>query len=123
MDDWGLVRSIILTVLALTTTIATAGVGLMFGSLRTLRDTANDLRARVGDLEQERANDKEEKAALASALAEQTSENHLLKTMVMGKVEWVALTDQVGDLHKQTLVWWRKADETMAAILTEVREK
>lgn len=116
MDDWGMVRSIVLTVLAITTTIATAGVGLMFGSLRTLRDTANDLRARVADLEKERAEDKAENAELSS-------ENRILKTMVTGKVEWVALTDQLEDHHRQTMIWWRKADDTMAAILTEVKDQ
>lgn len=114
MDDWGLIRSIVLTVFGVTTVIATAGLGLMFGSLRTLRDTANDLRLRVGDLEKERAEDKAEKAELLT-------ENRLLKTMVTGKVEWVALTDQLEDHHKQAVVWWRQADETMTAILTEVR--
>ena len=114
MDDWGLIRSVILTVFGVTTIAATAGLGLMFGSLRTLRDTANDLRLRVSDLEDERAKDRERNAELES-------ENKVLKTMVTGKVEWIALTDQLEDHHRQTMIWWRQADETMAAILTEVR--
>ena len=113
MDDWGLIRSIVMTVTTVTTVAATVGVGLMFGSLRTLRDTAGDLRNRVSDLEKERAEDKAEKAELET-------ENRMLKTMVMGKVEWVALTDQLEAHHRETIVFWRKAEDQLTAILTEV---
>lgn len=114
--DWSLLRTIIVGVLSVTTIIATAGVGLMFGSLRTLRDTSNDLRARVSDLEKERAEDKAENAELAG-------ENKLLKSMMTGKVEWVALTDQLEHHHKQALVWWEKADGRLVAIQTAVEAR
>lgn len=113
--DWDLVRSILTAVLATATIIATALVGVLFGSLKTLRDTSNDLRARVGDLEKERAEDKAD-------LSESRSENAILKSMVTGKVEWIALTDQLEEHHRQALDWWRRADGRLEAIPEAIRE-
>lgn len=113
--DWGSLQAIITGVLTVSTIIATALVGVLFGSLKTLRDTAGDLRNRVTDLEKERAEDKAD-------LAEKDAENRILKTMVTGRVEWVALTDQLEEHHRQALAWWRKADDHIAAIPTAIAE-
>lgn len=113
--DWDTTRSIITGVLSVATIIATALVGVLFGSLKTLRDTANDLRARVTDLEKERAEDR-------AANIELDSENKMLKSMVTGKVEWVALTDQLEEHHRQALGWWKKADGHLAAIPAALHE-
>ena len=48
--DWDLLGRIVTGVLSVTTIIATALVGVLFGSLKTFRDTAADLRSRVGIL-------------------------------------------------------------------------
>ncbi len=111
--DWDLLGKVVTGVLTVTSIIATALVGVLFGSLKTLRDTANDLRSRVTDLEKERTDDRAE-------IVEMHSENRLLKAMVTGKVEWVALTDQVEDLQRQWLAWRKEARETLAQILKEV---
>jgi len=107
--DFDAVKSVILSVMTVATIIATAGVGLMFGSLRTLRDTANDLRSRVTDLEKERAEDK-------GANAELKAENKLLTSMVQGKVEWVALTDLLEEHHRQAIVKWDLTDKHLTVI-------
>jgi chromosome segregation ATPase len=108
--DWDLLGRIVTGVLSVTTIIATALVGVLFGSLKTLRDTANDLRSRVTDLEKERVEDRAE-------IAESQSENRLLKAMVTGKVEWVALTDQLEEHHRQAVSWWGET----RTILSEIR--
>lgn len=109
--DWDLLGRIVTGVLSVTTIIATALVGVLFGSLKTLRDTANDLRSRVADLEKERTEDRAE-------IAEAHSENKLLKAMVTGKVEWVALTDQLEEHHRQAVSWWGDTREVLQQILT-----
>lgn len=109
--DWDLLGRIVTGVLSVTTIIATALVGVLFGSLKTLRDTANDLRSRVSDLEKERTEDRAD-------LAEAHSENKLLKAMVTGKVEWVALTDQLEDHHRQAVTWWAETRKVLQDILT-----
>lgn len=108
--DWDLLGRIVTGVLSVTTIIATALVGVLFGSLKTLRDTAADLRSRVGDLEKERGEDRAE-------IAEAHSENKLLKAMVTGKVEWVALTDQLEDHHRQAVLWWAETRGVLQQIL------
>lgn len=114
--DFDSTKSVILSVMTVATILATAGVGLMFGSLRTLRDTANDLRNRVGDLEKERIEDK-------GALAESRSENVLLKSMVTGKVEWVALTDQLEEHHRQALAYWGRTDKQLGDLPGRIGEE
>jgi len=115
MDDWGLLRSVLLGVMSVTTIIATAGVGLMFGSLKTLRDTANDLRARVGDLEKERGEDKAENAQLAE-------ENKWLRTALTGKVDWGAVTDLLAGHDRKAELHWQKDEALLNEILTAIRE-
>jgi len=114
--DWDLIRSIFFVVFGVATTVSAALVGLLFGSLRTLRDTAGDLRERVKDLETERTKDKSEKAELHA-------ENSLLKSMVTGKVEWVALTDQLEEHHRQALQWWKLFGERLEEISTKVERR
>ena len=112
--DWDLLGRIITGVLSITTIIATALVGVLFGSLKTLRDTANDLRSRVSDLEKERTEDRAE-------IAEAHSENKVLKALVTGKVEWVALTDQLEEHHRQALGVWVKFEGLLGEILAALR--
>lgn len=107
--DWEATKSITLSVMTVATIIATAGVGLMLGSLKGLRDTAADLRGRVGDLEKERAEDKADNAELKA-------ENKLLTGMVQGKVEWVALTDLLEEHHRQAIVKWDQTDRHLTVI-------
>lgn len=89
--------------------VAAAVAALNWGRVKNLRDTADDLRKRVDDLEKERAEDRAEKAEL-------TAENSLLKAMVTGKVEWVALTDQLEEHHRQALGFWEEALQLLRAM-------
>ena len=112
---WGTVQTVVLMVLAGVTTITTALVGIQIGTVRTLRDSNNDLRARVVDLERERTEDK-------AAIVERDAENSLLRAMVTGKVDWVALTDLLEHHHREALDWWKKADERWATLPAEIRQ-
>ena len=113
--DLGSLQGILTGVLTVTTIIASALVGILFGSLKTLRDTAGDLRNRVTDLEKERTEDK-------AKIAEEEAKTKILQAMVTGKVEWVALTDQLEEHHRQALVWWAKADGHLQVIPTAVHD-
>jgi hypothetical protein len=121
MDDWGTVQTVILGVLAVITTITTALVGIQIGTVRTLRESNNDLRARVGDLETERLNDKAKIVERDGKISERDSEIALLKAMVTGKVEWIAVTDQLENHHREALEWWEKADGHLSAIPEALR--
>jgi hypothetical protein len=74
-------------------------VGLMRERLSNQGAAIDEFRNRVGDLEKERN-------SLRADLSEVQSENKLLNTMVMGKVEWVAITDQLEEHHRQALQQW-----------------
>jgi hypothetical protein len=111
---WGGVQSTILAVLAVTTTITTALVGLQIGTVRTLRESNKDLRDRVSDLEKERLEDKAENGKLSS-------ENQLLKAMVTGKVEWIAVTDQIEAHAREALDHWSSTEAKLTEILAAVR--
>lgn len=112
---WDSFQAILTGALAVATIIASALVGILFGSLKTLRDTANDLRNRVSDLEDERTRDKAE-------IAEEKAKSKILQSMVTGRVEWVALTDQLEEHHRQALTWWAKADGHLGDIPVAVHD-
>lgn len=112
-STWGGIQTAVLAVLAITVTITTALVGLQIGTVRTLRESNKDLRDRVTDLEKERLEDKAENAELHS-------ENQLLKAMVTGKVEWIAVTDQLEDHHRDAMAHWSTTEARLAEILKTV---
>jgi demethoxyubiquinone hydroxylase (CLK1/Coq7/Cat5 family) len=115
MSDWSGIQSTVLAILAVTTTITTALVGLQIGTVRTLRESNRDLRDRVTDLEKERLEDR-------AANGKLTSENQLLKAMVTGKVEWIAVTDQIEAHAREALDHWRETEAKLTEILAAVRE-
>jgi hypothetical protein len=82
-------------IFGITTILATAVAGLVWGTVKTVRDTASDLRGRVGDLETERAKDK-------ALIAELRTENTVLTKTVTGEVHWVALTALLTLHHKES---------------------
>jgi hypothetical protein len=96
--DWQNILGVAATIFALA---SAAGLGLMRGTLNNLRDSNGDLRARVGDLEKQRSEDH-------ARIAEVESENKLLNAMVTGRVEWVAISDQVEEHHRQSLASWNR---------------
>jgi hypothetical protein len=104
--DWQNVLGVAATIFALA---SAAGLGLMRGTVANLRASNDDLRLRVGDLEKERSEDR-------ASLAEVRGENALLRSMVTGKVEWVALTDQLEEHHRQALKHWSKIAAGIEAI-------
>lgn len=104
--DWQNVLGVAATIFALA---SAAGLGLMRGTLGTLRASNDDLRSRVTDLEKDRV----EKTA---KLAEVQSENRTLKAMVTGKVEWTAISDQLEDHHRQALASWKSIGTSLEQI-------
>lgn len=122
VGGWGTVQTVVLAVLAITTTITTALVGLQIGTVRTLRDSNSDLRDRVTDLEKERMEDKAEIVKRDGQIAEKESENSLLRAMVTGKVEWIAVTDQLESHHREALGHWQATEDKLGEILKTLRE-
>lgn len=101
--DFSGFQPILTGVLFVATTIATAVVGVLFGTNKTLRDTANDRGVRITDLEAQVIRTKAD-------LAERNSEVSILKSMVTGKVELIALGDQLDEHHRQAVVHWTRLD-------------
>lgn len=120
--DWELLKSISSGVFVVTTIVVGGLLGLVYGDQKRLRTAAEDLRHRVDDLESERAADKVKIAERDGKIAERDGEVALLKTVVTGKVEWLALTDQLEEHHRQALAYWKKADDRMADMLAAMRE-
>lgn len=123
--DWELIKSVATGVFAVVVVIGGGVLGLVYSNQKTLRSSNQDLRDRVDDLEKERADDKLEIAGLSSKVNERDGEIGLLKSMVTGKVEWVAISDQLEEHHRQALAYWRTADERMLGIdghMVEIRD-
>jgi hypothetical protein len=111
--DWQNVLGVAATIFALA---SAAGLGLMRGTLTTLRSSNDDLRNRVSDLEKDRV----EKTA---ELAEVRSENRTLKAMVTGRVEWTAISDQLEEHHRQSLGAWKRMDANLTKIHRDLNPK
>lgn len=121
-STWGGVQDIVLAVMAIMVTITTALVGLQIGTVRTLRESNRDLRDRVADLEKERLEDRAEIVERDGRIAEKDSEISLLRAMVTGKVEWIAVTDQLEGHSREALTHWKATEERLDEILTALRE-
>jgi hypothetical protein len=110
------------TVFAVTTLIATGLSGLTWGLVRTLRDAAGDLRARVQDLEDERAEDAKaaavERAENAKEIARLSSENVTLRSLVTGEVHWQAIADLLDHHHAEAKAVW----ERLVPAVTHIEE-
>ena len=113
---------ILTAVLAITTVAAAAFAGLKIGTERTLRDSNSDLRARVADLESGRESDRAKIAEAEAKANEALAENRLLTSMVQGRVEWTAISDQLEEHHRQSLDWWGRIDGHLAEIETTLKE-
>lgn len=102
-------------VLLVATIISTALVGVLFGSTKTLRETVTDRGVRIDDLEKE--------VARAEARAtEAESESRLLKTMVTGKVELIALGDLLDEHHKQAITYWTRIGDRLEQVPEKIVE-
>jgi hypothetical protein len=84
---------------AITAIGAITFVGLMRERLANQGKAIDEFRGRVGDLEKERMD-------LRAQLGEAQSETKVLKAMMTGKVEWVAISDQLEEHHRQALAQW-----------------
>ena len=103
-------------VLAVTTLVAAAFAGLMIGTQRTLRDSNADLRDRVKDLEDERKVDKATIARIDAADKEKAGEIKMLTSMIQGRVDWTAISDQLEEHHRQALSYWERSEQHLSGI-------
>jgi hypothetical protein len=103
--DWQNVLGVAATVFALA---SAAGLGLMRGTLGNLRASNTDLRERVTDLEKERAEDHSKITALEGKVAAAEDREHYLQSIVQGRVEWTAISDQLEDVHRILVLVQRK---------------
>ena len=87
---------ILTTILTVATIIACAVTGLTVGTVRTLRDSNNDLRGRVKDLEDNRAADQ-------ALIATQKADLDALGRVVTGEVHWKAQSEQLLSLTTQVV--------------------
>lgn len=101
--EWGQVQPIVSGVLFVATLISTAVVGVLFGTSKTQNATIEARGIRIADLEGEVVRAKAE-------LAEVRSESSVLKSMVTGKVELIALGDQLDEHHRQAVSHWTQID-------------
>lgn len=97
-------------VFGVTTILATAVAGLIWGTVRTVRDAASDLRGRVGDLEAERAKDK-------ARIAELETANVVLTKTVTGEVHWVALMHLLKLHHEESSADMKRAIDLLIRVL------
>lgn len=114
--DWDAVQKVLTPVLFVVVLIASGAAGAMFISLRTLRESNEDLRNRVGDIEKERAD-------LRADVADKDGRIRVLESVVTGEVHWAALTDQLEAHHKFAVERWDKTTETLAAIREALEQR
>lgn len=114
--DWAFIKEIATVIFAVATFVTAGLLGLVYGDQKRLRTAAEDLRKRVDDLESERADDKVKIAERDGKILERDAEIALLKNVVTGKVEWIAVTDQVEEHHRQALQQWTKTDAHLVEI-------
>ncbi|MGH3496200.1 MAG: hypothetical protein ACRDP1_01880 [Nocardioidaceae bacterium] len=85
--------------------------GLMRGRITMLRETADDLRSRLGDLE---ASDR----AKSTELAELRNERDVLRRMVTGEAQLTRLTEMLDHHHEQAMAEWRRLTDVDRRIET-----
>lgn len=97
--------------------VVTAGLlGLQQGTVKTLRDTNQDLRDRRDDLEKENN-------LLEITASKLKAENDVLKSIVTGEVHWAALNDQLEAHHGQALTHWARVTQLLDKIVHVLEEK
>lgn len=111
--EWSQLQPIIAGILFVATVIATAVVGVLFGTNKTLKDTVDARGTRISDLEGEVVRKESETAELRS-------ETSILKSMVTGKVELVALSDLLDEHHRQATIQWANIDGHVQEIPTKL---
>ncbi len=102
------------TIFAVTTILAAAIAGLVWGVVRTLRESNADLRGRVADLESKRAEDH-------AQIAELRADNAALGRLKTGEAHWTALRETLTQHHKQAQSHWGKEEALLMAVADELR--
>ena len=127
-------------VLTATTIIIGGLLGLQRGTMSSIKTRADEatkaaeaLRARLGDVVQELAEEKIERAeaektlraeqtAQASRLAEVQAENEMLHQLNSQIVDWTALTDLLTHHHSEAEAHWADLDVSVVSIKTGLAE-
>jgi cell division protein FtsB len=75
-----------------------AGVGLLRDRLSVLKDSNDELRDRITDLENERARDKVENAALKAEVATLSHDADVLRSAVRDRANYETISSQVDEV-------------------------
>lgn len=113
--ELGSLLGVLAAILAVTTAVAAGLAGLLFGTIRTLRESNQDLRDRVDDLERGRTEDR-------AKIAELRADNAALGRVVTGETYLVSLTDQLNTHQLEAREHWTRDEELLAQILTILQE-
>lgn len=97
-------------------TIIAGGIAILaYGSNKVLRDTAEDLRKRVVDLELDRD-------ALQVRANSQAAELSVWKKAVTGEVQLTAILDLLSDHHKEAVREWAKNRVIQGDLITAMHQ-
>jgi hypothetical protein len=94
--DW---QNLLGTAAVVLTLASAAGLGLMRASLANLRNMNDDLTKRVDFLEKEGARNEVEKAELRVELARLQDHEAYLQSVLRGRVDFTAISDQLEAVH------------------------
>lgn len=106
------------TGLAIVAIATLAGLGLMRGTITSLRESLSDARAEIADKDRRLGENDRKLAELEARVA-------VLTSTVTGEVHWVALEQQVDDHHKTAMTQWADIRDVLRDIhvlLGEIRD-
>lgn len=95
MTDWQNIIGIAAVIVAIG---SVAGVGLLRDRLTVLKDSNDELRVRVGDLEAERARDKAENTELRAQVNQLSHDADVLRSAVRDRANYETLISQVDEV-------------------------
>lgn len=101
------------SVFGIATLLAAGLAGLAWGTVKTLRDSNQDLRNRVSDLE-------DSDRAKSTKMAELESENKALGRLVTGEVHWQSIADMLDHHHREAQRHW---DEVLDLLRSYIRDR
>lgn len=114
--DWGNLSGILTAFLGIVVIVVGGAAALQYGTVKVLRETASDLRARVEDLEKSRTKDRAENAQLIA-------DRDALSRVVTGEAHWVALGEQLDAHHREAVEHWKTDEETLVEIRDALRKR
>lgn len=109
------------TALALVSVATLAGLGLMRGSLTSLRETVADLRGEVADKDRHLADKDQRIELLDRRCTELQHDLDALGRVVTGEVHWKAIATVLDQHHQEAREHWRTDESLLTSLRDEVR--